>query len=244
MKKRMVMATLVTASCLTPIALLSVQQLKVSPVNKKACEYAGNMHPANGAMQLELLKREGLESHHYVYEVGCGALMAGIPIMDYLQKGHYVAVEPNPWQIEATMSIAENRAVVERSEPQFFYNEEFDVAGCGVKFDYILAHSIMSHAPLWQLQLFFEKCSKVLNDGGKVIFSIRLTEPNPFSDLSTQPESTTREWQYPGNTFFKKSTVEREALRWFSSVELKPEFTGVIVSADRTAFHDWFVLTK
>ena len=33
----------------------------------------------------------------HVLEVGCGCLSAGVPVMRYLQRGHYVGIDPNRW---------------------------------------------------------------------------------------------------------------------------------------------------
>lgn len=222
----------------------SVHLLTMNKLNEQACKYSGNTKPRNGEMQLKLLQDEGLQPHHYLCEIGCGALVAGIPIISYLHKEHYVAIEPNQWQILDSLSIPENSVITDEKKPCFLQRTDFDASDTGVLFDYVLAHSIMSHAPLWQLRLFFEKCAGVLKEGGKVLFSIRLTEPNSFSNLPIQKESTTDQWQYPGNTFFKQETVENEAKKWFKHVEYKKHFTAIIVSADRSAFHDWFVLTK
>lgn len=230
---------LLFVSCLE--ASLSV--CVIEDINKEAVKYVGNTNPMNGLKQLELLIREGATKEDYVLEIGCGALIAGIPIMTFLEQGHYYGIDPNKWLIDASLKVEENRSSIESAWPKFLYNENFDASSTGVTFDYIISHSIVSHAPLWQMNLFFENCSKVLRKGGKVIFSCRLTEANRFERISRE-ESTTDLWQYPGNTFFKKETVIREALKWFSHVEKKDEYRDIIMSSDPSAFHEWFVLTK
>jgi len=216
----------------------------VTQANQHAIRYVGNSRPQNGRMQLELLLREGLQKEHYVLEIGCGALVAGIPIMSMVEIGHYVGIEPNKWLIDASLQVPQNYNIALQQQPLFLYNEFFDAESTGISFDYIISHSIISHAAHWQLPLFLEMCSRVLKKDGKVIFSLRLTEPNQYGNRGAKEESRSEQWVYPGNSYFHKETVIEEASKWFSKVELKPEFTRIITSSDATAFHDWFVLTK
>lgn len=211
--------------------------------NIQAVEYVGT-RPSGGIVQLQLLQGEGLESHHYILEIGCGALMSGIPIMSYMQRGHYVGIDPNPWLMYQTLLIDENLHVVIDRNPLFINNTDFDASSSNLVFDYVFAHSIMSHAAEWQLSLFFEKTSQVLKKNGKVIFSIRLTEPNAYGNTGAPEETHAQEWQYPGCSFFEKATVIREASKWFTTIEHKKDFTAILVADNPGAFHDWFVLTK
>lgn len=219
------------------------KQCIVNDKNIQAAQYVGT-RPAGGIVQLKLLQMEGLQKDHYVLEIGCGALMTGIPIMAYLEKSHYVGIDPNPWLINQTLLIDENQQIVTEKKPLFLNNLNFEATSAGILFDYVFAHSIMSHAAHWQLPLFFEQTSKVLKRNGKVIFSIRLTEPNEFGNEGTSEETRAQEWQYPGCSFFNESTVIQEASKWFKSVERKKDFTATLTADDPGAFHDWFVLTK
>lgn len=224
------------------IAALSTLCL-VDDRNQEAVEYVGT-RPTGGRVQLELLQREGLQQNHYLLEVGCGALMSAIPMMTFLEKEHYVGIDPNSWLRERTLLIPENRAAVEASQPLFLQRNDFDAESAGIEFDFIFAHSIMSHAAHWQLPLFLENTAKVLKEGGKVIFSLRLTEPNEYGNRGAEEETNASEWQYPGCSFFDEETVVREASQWFRKVERKKEYTALITADNRGAFHDWFVLTK
>ncbi len=218
--------------------------LSVNQDNEKALFYVGNTQPSNGQMQMQLLLLEGLQPKSYVLEVDCGALVAGIPIMSFLEKGHFVGIDPNRWLIEDSLKIETNRTIVESRRPLFLFNDQFDASETKIRFDYILSHSILSHAAHWQLPLFLENCAKVLKKGGKVVVSIRLTEPNEFGSAGAPHETMSNEWIYPGNSFFDKATVIEEGLKWFSHVEQKKEYTKLITSTDKSAFHDWFVFIK
>lgn len=230
-------------SLLSVLDALSINQCVVDDRNIQAVEYVGT-RPTGGIVQLQLLQKEGLQESHYVLEVGCGALMSAIPIMSYLQSGHYVGIDPNPWLMKQSLLIGENQQVVHEKQPIFLSNMDFDGSSCAITFDYVFAHSIMSHAAHWQLPLFFENTSKVLKENGKVIFSIRLTKPNEYGNEGAFQETRAQEWQYPGCSFFDEATVMYEASKWFKNIELRKDFTALLTADNPGAFHDWFVLTK
>lgn len=211
--------------------------------NQDAISYVGT-RPSGGRAQLELLLREGLQEKDYVLEIGFGALMSSIPIMSFLETGHYAGIDPNKWLMEASLQIPENQAIVSEKQPVFLHNYDFDGSSLGTTFDYIFAHSVMSHAADWQLSLFLENCAKVLKREGKVVFSLRLTEMNEFGGEGADRETQAKEWQYPGCSFFDKETVIREATQWFSKIEHKKEYTRILTENSKGVCHDWFVLTK
>ena len=235
--------TFVFSSTYTIDSDINYTKCVVDGRNMQAVEYVGT-RPTGGGVQLQLLHKEGLQPHHYVLEVGCGALMSAIPIMSYLETGHYVGIDPNTWLRNQTLLISENQEVVKSKNPIFLNNTDFDGSASGIMFDYVFAHSIMSHAAHWQLPLFFAKTAQILKKNGKVIFSIRLTEPSEYGNEGAAQETHADEWVYPGCSFFDKSTVIKEALRWFKSVEHKKEFTAMLTADSPGVCHDWFVLTK
>src|SRR5271165_3310432 len=62
----------------------------------RAKSYVGTTK-VSGQLQFELLKREGCRPNSKVLDIGCGCLHAGIPLIQYLEKGNYVGVDPNEW---------------------------------------------------------------------------------------------------------------------------------------------------
>lgn len=211
--------------------------------NYEAINYVGT-RSSGGRVQLELLLLEGLEEKDNVLEIGSGALMTSIPIMSFLERGHYVGIDPNIWLMKASLQIPENQAVVLEKQPVFLHNSDFDAGSLERTFDYIYAHSIMSHAADWQLSLFLENCAKVLKEGGKVVFSLRLTEPNEYGGEGADQETQANEWQYPGCSFFHKETVILRASKWFKKIEHKKQYTKLLTENSKGVCHDWFVLTK
>lgn len=220
-----------------------IQLCQLDSRNQSEVEYCGT-RPSGGRCQLELLLLEGLQKEDYVLEIGHGALMSAIPIMSFLEEEHYVGIDPNPWLMEASLKINDNKEIIHQKKPTFLFNTNFDASSLGVTFDYIFAHSIMSHAAHWQLPLFLNNCANVLKEGGKVVFSIRLTEGNEYGSEGADQETHAENWQYPGCSFFHKETVLAEASKRFSVVEHKKEYTKLLTNDCRSVCHDWIILTK
>jgi len=123
---------------------------------------------------------------------------------------------------------------------------DFDAGSLGMKFDYILAHSILSHAAHRQLGQFLENSAKVLAPSGKIVASIRLAEGNKWGSAGSPDKDDSRcaEWQYPGVSFFKKSTVLDAAEACGLEATHKPEYTEFYVNRRPEEHHDWFVFKK
>ena len=43
--------------------------------------------------QIRFLRQAGLSPEHYLLDIGCGTLRGGIPLIDYLETGHYFGLE-------------------------------------------------------------------------------------------------------------------------------------------------------
>ena len=129
---------------------------------REAIRYVGT-NPGEGTAQLAILMYHGCKPSDTVFELGCGALIAGYPIMQYLDTGKYFGIEPNTWLVEDSLKIPQVKEIASQKRPRFVYNENFDGSEFKTKFDYIIGHSIFSHAAHWQWPLFLknvEACVK------------------------------------------------------------------------------------
>src|SRR5580692_743152 len=121
--------------------------------------------PAEGLAQLEVLRRLGCKPHHRVLEIGCGALVAGFPVMQYLDAGNYVGVDPNAWLRARSLEIPEVATEAAMKRARFSSRSDFR-SGTDDKFDFIFSHSILSHASNDQLTDFFAAAAEQLAEGG------------------------------------------------------------------------------
>jgi SAM-dependent methyltransferase len=207
---------------------------------ERAQTYVGNPGKRAGEMQLELLKLDGCLPSSSVLEVGCGVLLAGIPIMRYLQPEKYVGIEPNRWLIRAALAdVPGARQLAAEKRPIFVATESFDASSCGRMFDYVISHSVLSHAAAWQLPQFLGNVRRVLKTGGVVIASIR------FHDDAGHlvGDSNDTSWVYPCVSYFSWDTVAKLASQHGYEAEWRVDYQERFQQAVPSNTHDWIRLT-
>jgi SAM-dependent methyltransferase len=200
----------------------------------------------SGEVQLELLKREGCVPTSSVLEVGCGCLNAGVPVMEYLDRGRYVGIEPNRWLLDTALRDWRVRLLVARKRPTFLERTDFDASALGRTFDYVLSHSVLSHCAHWQLDQFIANVARVVGPKGRILASLRLAEGNDYGSSGTPDgrDSMDEEWQYPGVSWFALPTVRETAARHGLTVTVKAEYTELYVARRPHEIHDWVVLER
>lgn len=211
----------------------------------------------SGPLQLELLKRNGCSPESKVLEMGCGSLSAGRHIMGFLQPGNYVGIEPNKWLIDAISRDEAIARLIRERRPTFLYNELFDASAANITFDYVLSHSVLSHAAQSQFELFLVNIRKVIHKNTTIIASLRM------SDKRGRPkkDSNDTEWRYPispnqrrirrllrlpippGNTYFSFATVQAVAGAHGFEVSWEKEYREYFLRHSPAECHDWVVFT-
>jgi hypothetical protein len=73
-------------------------------------------------------------------------LRAGRLLIPYLKPGHYFGLEPNASLVEDGLDHELGREIVSVKQPTFLHHDTFGTAEFGRRFDYLLAHSIATHA--------------------------------------------------------------------------------------------------
>lgn len=165
----------------------------------------------SGQIQFELLQREGCKPGSKVLEIGCGNLHAGVPIIQFLEKGSYVGIDPNEWLRQSRMKDPSVRKLVGDKQARFLSRDDFDASSLQMKFDFVLSHSVLSHCAHWQLEQYLQNASKVLAPGGRIVASIRLAEGNAYGSTGSpdKRDSMSETWQYPGVSWFELATVKK-----------------------------------
>lgn len=154
-----------------------------------------------GATQFRLLTTLGLREHHRVLDFGCGSLRAGRLLIPYLLPGNYYGVEPNAWLIEDALSQQIGQDVLAIKRPTFGYNNDFKVDGFGVKFNFIVAQSIFSHATAGLVVQGLRNFSGALVDGGLV--ACTFVEAATNTDEDPEPR-----WVYPACVAFARDEID------------------------------------
>lgn len=90
--------------------------------------------------QIKFLLERGLKPFHYLLDHGCGVLRGGIPIIDYLEEGHYYGIETDKTRIEKGVIELEDSKLTHKN-PTLSQNYN-DIR---VKFDYIWSFQVFIH---------------------------------------------------------------------------------------------------
>jgi SAM-dependent methyltransferase len=210
----------------------------------------------SGQLQLDLLKEIGCTPNSKVLEIGCGCLNASVPIMKFIEPGNYVGVEPNKWLIDTILEDEEVAELVRTRKPRFLYDASFDATSANTQFDFVISHSVLSHAARPQFELFMRNLRKVLKPSGKILASLRMTgkKGNPLKDSN---DST---WVYHsrkkralmrllglkaprGVSHFSFDTVQAMAAANGFSVVWEKRFREHFTKYSPFEHHDWIVLS-
>ena len=160
--------------------------------------------------------------------------------MQYLMPGRYVGIEPNTWLIDAVKEgLPDTVDLIEEKRPLFLDVMDFDASSTGRTFDFVISHSILSHAACWQYPLFLAAVKKVLAPRGVVLASIRLHT----NDNRIAGDSRDQEWVYPDVSFFSWETVRDLAIEHGLLPEWRPDYRELFIERAPSNHHDWLRLT-
>lgn len=121
--------------------------------------------------QITELKKLGLKPSSSVLEIGCGPLTAGVPVIEYLDPGHYVGVDVRSSVLDlAWQQIGRNG--LSAKNPRLIRSDDFGNAELGErKFDFIWSFSVLYHLSDDILDRLFAAVSKRL--GGIYVANVQ-----------------------------------------------------------------------
>lgn len=105
-----------------------------------------------GREQLIALLGEGLKPESVVLDIGCGCLRTAYWLVRFLDPGCYHGIEPARQRVEHGLLYLFTPAELALKEPRFDFNSRFDSSVFGVRFDFLLARSIWTHASKMQIE--------------------------------------------------------------------------------------------
>jgi SAM-dependent methyltransferase len=146
------------------------------------------MYEALGQHQFELLKSCGLRPSHSLLDVGCGSLRAGQFFIRYLDNGNYAGIEPNGKILYEGIKRNLRGVRIEEKNPAFSNNDQLRLSVFDRKFDFLLAHSILTHAAQHQIEMCFSEARKVMKPSSLLFAN--------YNKGATDYSGT--KWIYPG----------------------------------------------
>lgn len=153
-------------------------------------------YDTTAALQFSLLTLLGLREHHTLLDVGCGSLRAGRLFITYLSQGNYYGIEPNRQIVQEGIEKETGRDLIALKQPTFSYNADFQATHFDTRFDYVLAHSIFSHASCAQVCRCLGEVKKVTKPNAIVVATFREGETNYKGDKWVYPDTITYTAEY------------------------------------------------
>ncbi|MHC4273353.1 MAG: class I SAM-dependent methyltransferase [Planctomycetota bacterium] len=178
------------------------QQLRAGDEHYMAYVGPPDRYDLMGASQFRLLCTLGLRAHHRLLDFGCGSLRAGRLFIPYLNPGGYFGVEPNRWLVEDAVERELGADIIRIKRPTILDHDTFSCREFGIRFDYILAQSIFSHAGRDLILRGLKEFDACLEPHG-------ITAVTFVIDDSGGREYEGSGWVYPDLTPYTTVTVER-----------------------------------
>jgi SAM-dependent methyltransferase len=146
-----------------------------------------------GELQLDFMVERGLKPHHYLLDVGCGPLRAGVHLIRYLEPGHYYGVDKNADVLEEAERLELPRHGLADRNPTIAAIDDFGFGRLGRQFDYALAQSVFTHLPLNSIIRCLMEIDRALAPGGQFYATFFLNERGKLNldDVQQTPDVVT-----------------------------------------------------
>ncbi len=123
--------------------------------------------------QIDYLKSVGLKPESFLLDIGCGTLRGGVPLIEYLESGHYHGVERRAEVLEEGKKELEKNGLSGKS-PVLRAVEDLSTESFGRKFDFIWAFSVLIHLEDDILFGCLDFVSRHLEEGGSFYANVKL----------------------------------------------------------------------
>lgn len=123
--------------------------------------------------QIRFLKSVGMAPEHYVLDLGCGVLRGGLPIIEYLNVGHYCGIEARKPALDEGVS-ALNEAGLQSKVPILLVIDDLSRATLDRKFEFIWAFSVLIHMEDRIFDACLDFVSRHLERNGRMYANVKI----------------------------------------------------------------------
>src|ERR1700744_4177150 len=161
---------------------LSALELKL----KRHRTFVGGFWDEIGRLQLDFMISRGLTPGSKLLDVGCGALRGGVHFVRHLDDGNYYGIDINKSLLKAGNQELRESGLGER-QVQLHRTDDFDATGFGVRFDFGIAVSLITHLHANQIIYCFMQMQRVMHEQSAFYFSFFEVPELPIPDAYSQP---------------------------------------------------------
>jgi len=147
-----------------------------------------------GSLQLFWLLNLGLRPEHFLLDLACGPLRAGVHFIFYLDKGHYYGVDADQRSLNNGEEYYK-RFRLEDKEPNLVLEDNFDLGKLRRKFNFIIAQSLFTHLADPDIKKCLTEVDRILEGGGVFLatfFEAKKGVREVMRNLGTMRRSTFR----------------------------------------------------
>lgn len=153
------------------------------------------------AHQFMMMIRQGLRDTHSVLDFGCGSLRLGRLLIPFLLPGHYYGIEADPDLMRVGIANETGKEILKLKDVSLHVDDSFDCTVLNGAYDYILFHSIFSHASKDQIKKALASARRVIKKGGIVLATFYSRKKDYRGDV----------WVYPECVGYREGTMRRLA---------------------------------
>ena len=124
-----------------------------------------NMWKMKRDFQIKFLKSMNLQPENYLLDIGCGTLRGGIPVISYLDKGHYFGIDIRETALDEARNELHDSGLENRI-PTLLLSKDISQLKIDQKFNFIWAFSVLFHLNDQILNHTLDFVSKHLSDNG------------------------------------------------------------------------------
>jgi len=183
--------------------------------------FVGGLWDEIGQLQFDFMVSKGLKPSSKLLDVGCGALRGGVHFVRYLDDGNYYGIDINKSLLKAGKQELRESGLGSK-QVHLQRTDQFDATGFGVKFDFGVSVSLITHLSANQIIYCFMQVRRVMHEHSAFYFSFFEVPEVPIPDAYTQPRCQ-------GVTHFLSDPFHytREQIEFFArTAGLKPCYVG------------------
>lgn len=169
---------------------------------EQAMHYAiGGQFESIGVIERELLRFYGLQSEHYLIDVGCGSGRLTKPLSEYL-RGPYLGTD-----IVAEF-LEHARGLVARPDWRFEVVDALVIPEDSNRADMICFFSVFTHMLHEQTYMYLEEAKRVVKPGGRIVFSfLEFAEPAHWDVFEGTVADQRGPQVHPLNVFIERPAI-------------------------------------
>jgi SAM-dependent methyltransferase len=105
----------------------------------------GKYWRAISKVQFDFLVSNGLRPSDIVLDLACGSLRAGVRLIPYLDRGHYIGIDKHIELVIYGVAKELGLRTFRNKQPQFIINDKFDFSGLHAAPTFAIAQSLFTH---------------------------------------------------------------------------------------------------